>query len=105
MSVLKGLPDLSAEWLMRGEGEMWRSDIKISGDQKAEGGSVLVGHGSEVGSIANNAPSALNLQENERLRAEVQHHKETIKELKEQNGFLKEQLKTSLQTVANLTSK
>ena len=27
MSVLNGLPELSAEWLMRGEGTMWKGDV------------------------------------------------------------------------------
>ena len=100
MSVLNGLPDLSAEWLMRGEGSMWKGDVNISGDQKAGDGSVLVGHGSEVGSIANNGASALSQQENERLRAELKSEKEKVVMLERDNAFLKEQLNKALEVAA-----
>ncbi|MCI5983311.1 MAG: hypothetical protein MRZ71_09880 [Bacteroidales bacterium] len=100
MSVLNGLPELSAEWLMRGEGTMWKGDVNISGDQKAGDGSVLVGHGSEVGSIANNGASALSQQENERLRAELKSEKEKVVMLERDNAFLKEQLNKALEVAA-----
>ena len=100
MSVLNGLPELSAEWLMRGEGTMWKGDVNISGDQKAGDGSVLVGHGSEVGSIANNGASVLSQQENERLRAELKSEKEKVVMLERDNAFLKEQLNKALEVAA-----
>ena len=100
MSVLNGLPELSAEWLMRGEVTMWKGDVNISGDQKAGDGSVLVGHGSEVGSIANNGASALSQQENERLRAELKSEKEKVVMLERDNAFLKEQLNKALEVAA-----
>ena len=84
VSILTGLPNLSAEWLMRGEGSMWRT---VEGGTKQAAGSntVQVGHGASVGDIANNAPaSAADVAEIARLRAEVESQKGEITSLRRQ---------------------
>ena len=84
VSILTGLPNLSAEWLMRGEGSMWRT---VEGGTKQAAGSntVQVGHGASVGDIANNAPaSAADVAEIARLRAEVESQKGEITTLRRQ---------------------
>ena len=84
VSILTGLPNLSAEWLMRGEGSMWRT---VEGGTKQAAGSntVQVGHGASVGDIANNAPaSAADVAEIARLRAEVESQKGEISTLRRQ---------------------
>ena len=84
VSILTGLPNLSAEWLMRGEGSMWRT---VEGGTKQAAGSntVQVGHGASVGDIANNAPaSATDVAEIARLRTEVESQKGEITTLRRQ---------------------
>lgn len=80
-SILTALPALSAEWLMRGEGPMWRAPAA----QSAGDNSVLVGSGSTVGDIANGGGAVGETQEARRLAEEVAR-------LKGENGVLREQL-------------
>ena len=73
LSILNGLPDLSAEWLMRGEGPMYRTG-------KPEAGHTVSGTGNAVGVSAGGSvtvsaaqPEAASLKaEVERLRAVIE---------------------------------
>ena len=73
MSILNGLPDLSAEWLMRGEGPMYRTG-------KPEAGHTVSGTGNAVGvsaggsvTVSATQPEAASLKaEVERLRAVIE---------------------------------
>ena len=73
VAILGGLPDLSAEWLMRGEGPMYRTG-------KPEAGHTVSGTGNAVGVSAGGSvtvsaaqPEAASLKaEVERLRAVIE---------------------------------
>ena len=72
-AILNGVPDLSAEWLMRGEGPMYRTG-------KPEAGHTVSGTGNAVGvsaggsvTVSATQPEAASLKaEVERLRAVIE---------------------------------
>ena len=90
-SILSGLPMLSAEWLMRGKGEMWKKD-GAAGGQTAGCGSIQIGHGSAVGGSVTNGGGA---DETRRLKEEVEQlrgAREAALRLEGENAILREQL-------------
>ena len=73
VAILGGLPDLSAEWLMRGEGPMYRTG-------KPEPGHTVSGTGNAVGVSAGGGVtvSAAALPEAASLKAEVERLRAVI---------------------------
>lgn len=57
--ILSAYPELSAEWLFRGEGEMLRTTGWMPNSEKHSGGVVVSGNGAGV-DVANNVPNVVN---------------------------------------------
>ena len=74
VAILGGLPDLSAEWLMRGEGPMYRTGKPEPGHTvSGTGNAVGVNAGGDVTVSAAALPEAASLKaEVERLRAVIE---------------------------------
>lgn len=90
-AILSGLPALSAEWLMRGEGEMWKKD-GAAGGQAAGCGSILIGHGSAVGGSVTTNVGCDGARRGEPESGIVEELKKNVVTLKAENTLLREQL-------------
>ena len=90
-AILSGLPALSAEWLMRGKGEMWIKD-GAAGSQAAGCGSILIGHGSAVGGSVTTNVGCDGARRGEPESGIVEELKKNVVTLKAENTLLREQL-------------
>ena len=89
--VCSRLPALSAEWLMRGKGEMWIKD-GAAGGQAAGCGSILIGHGSAVGGSVTTNVGCDGARRGEPESGIVEELKKNVVTLKAENTLLREQL-------------
>lgn len=89
--ICSRLPALSAEWLMRGKGEMWIKD-GAAGGQAAGCGSILIGHGSAVGGSVTTNVGCDVARRGEPESGIVEELKKNVVTLKAENTLLREQL-------------
>lgn len=89
--LLDAIPSLSAEWLMRGKGEMWIKDGASCG-QTAGCGSIQIGHGSAVGGSVTTNVGCDGARRGEPESGIVEELKKNVVTLKAENTLLREQL-------------